>query len=252
MMVNLYISRLRSINASTLHILAMIFMLCDHMWATIIPGNQWLTCVGRLAFPMFAFMIVEGYFHTGNLEKYVIRLFVAALISEIPFNLMYSSGWLFPLHQNVIWTLLMGLGLIHWNECVRKKGKKFLTAITAVITIFVGFVAGMVTLVDYNGVGVVTVLVFYFFRKRNWWSLVGQILALYYLNVEMLSGLYYEISLFGMDIRIVQQGFALLALIPIWMYRGRQGYHSKWFRYVCYGFYPVHMLLLYLLRYYLL
>ena len=72
----------------SLHIMAMVFMLCDHLWATIVPGNDWLTCVGRLAYPIFAFMIVEGYFHTHNLEKYVMRLLMWAVISEIPFDLV--------------------------------------------------------------------------------------------------------------------------------------------------------------------
>lgn len=63
------------ISSMTLHILAMVLMLCDHLWATVIPGNDWLTDIGRIAFPIFAFMIVEGYFHTRSLKKYVGRLF---------------------------------------------------------------------------------------------------------------------------------------------------------------------------------
>ena len=64
------------VTSMLLHIMAMVFMLCDHLWGTIVPGNDWLTCIGRLAFPVFAFMIVEGYFHTKNLKKYVGRLYV--------------------------------------------------------------------------------------------------------------------------------------------------------------------------------
>ena len=55
----------------SLHIMAMVFMLCDHLWGTIVPGADWLTCIGRLTFPIYAFMIVEGYFHTKNIKKYV-------------------------------------------------------------------------------------------------------------------------------------------------------------------------------------
>jgi len=65
-------------------------------------------------------------------------------------------------------------------------------------------------------------------------------------RVELLGGLMYPIQLFGMDFELCQQGLALLALVPIWLYRGRQGYHSKPFQYACYAFYPVHMLLLFL------
>ncbi|MFR9067586.1 MAG: hypothetical protein ACLVJH_12515 [Faecalibacterium prausnitzii] len=79
---------------------------------------------------------------------------------------------------------------------------------------------------------------------RKWWCLLGQLVALYWVNVELLGGLMYPIQLFGMDFELCQQGLALLALVPIWLYRGRQGYHSKPFQYACYAFYPVHMLLL--------
>ena len=105
----------------SLHILAMAFMLCDHLWATVIPGNEWLTCVGRIAFPIFAFMIVEGYFHTKKLKNYVLRLLIFAVLSEIPFNLMSGGSMFNPLHQNVLWTFLIGLGLIHLIERAKHK-----------------------------------------------------------------------------------------------------------------------------------
>ena len=75
----------------SLHVMAMAFMLCDHLWATFMTNQDWMTCVGRVAYPIFAFMIVEGYFHTSNLKAYVKRLFIFALLSEIPFNLVMGS-----------------------------------------------------------------------------------------------------------------------------------------------------------------
>ena len=227
-----------------LHIIAMLLMLCDHLWATVVPGNDWLTCVGRIAYPIFAFMIVEGYFYTGNLKKYVGRLLVCAILSEIPFNLVMGSRLFYPVHQNVLWTFLIGIFLIHLNEKAKKKGKIWLRILTGVGTVVLGFILGLVTFVDYNYAGVYMILVFYFFRGRKWWHFVGQLVLMWYINIEVLSGYSYEINLFGNTYFLVRQGFAVLALIPIWLYRGKQGYYNKYLKIVYYTFYPVHLLIL--------
>ena len=232
------------LSAAALHILAMAFMLMDHLWATLLPAQEWLTCVGRIAFPIFAFMAVEGYFHTHNLKKYLLRMLIFAVISEVPFDLMYGGTWFYPVHQNVIWTLMMGLVGIHLMETVRKKKSTFVYILVSAIVVILGGLLGTLSMVDYYGIGVLTVFIFYFFRGRKWWCLLGQMLALYWVNVEMLGGLMYPIRLFGMEFELCQQGLALLALLPIWLYRGRQGYHSKPFQYFCYAFYPIHMLVI--------
>ena len=215
------------LSAAALHILAMAFMLMDHLWATLLPAQEWLTCVGRIAFPIFAFMAVEGYFHTHNLKKYLLRMLIFAVISEVPFDLMYGGTWFYPVHQNVIWTLMMGLAGIHLMETVRKKKSTFVYILVSAIVVILGGLLGTLSMVDYYGIGVLTVFIFYFFRGRKWWCLLGQMLALYWVNVELLGGLMYPIRLFGMEFELCQQGLALLALLPIWLYRGRQGYHSK-------------------------
>ena len=238
--------RLR-ITSAALHILAMVFMLCDHLWGTVVPGNDWLTCVGRLAFPIFAFLIVEGYFHTRSLKKYVLRLLIAAVISEIPFNLAMGSSWFYPIHQNVLWTFLIAIGLIRWNEKVREK-KLWLRILVGIGSVLVGYLGGIITMVDYFHAGVLTVLAFYVFRQRKWWGYAGQAACMWYINLEILKGLVYEIPLGDATVTLAQQGFALLALIPIWLYRGERGHHSKAFRYFCYLFYPAHLLLLGLLK----
>ena len=231
------------ISSAGLHILAMCLMLLDHLWATVVPGNEWMTCMGRLAFPIFAFMIVEGYFHTRNLKKYALRLLIGALISEIPFNLMYAGRAFYPLHQNVLWTFLISLGLIHWNEKLRS-AKLWRRLLRFGVSLLLGFLVGTLTFVDYYGYGVMMVLVFYFFRGEKLWQRIGLLLGLYWINVEVMGGLVYEIGSFV----IHQQGFALFALIPIFLYRGRKGCDKPWFRNFCYLFYPAHMLVLALLR----
>ena len=158
------------LSAAALHILAMAFMLLDHLWATLFLSQEWMTCVGRLAFPIFAFMAVEGYFHTHSFKKYAQRMLIFA------------------------------------------------------------------------------VFVFYFLRGREWWKLLGQIAALYWINVSLIGGQIFPIELFGLEFEVCEQGLALLSLVPIWLYRGRQGHHSKAFQYACYAFYPVHMLILGLIQ----
>jgi len=237
------------ISSAGLHILAMSLMLCDHLWATVIPGNNWLTCIGRLAFPIFAFMLVEGYFHTRSLKKYALRLLVFAVVSEIPFNLMCSGSLLYPIHQNVIWTLLIGLWMIHLNEKAVQGGSSTRVAFTRAGTVLLGGLLGLITFTDYNAAGVLMILVFYFFRGNSWWCYLSQLAGLYYINFEMLKGLVFPVSLFGSTIEVPQQGHAILSLVFIWLYQGRKGYSSKWFQQLCYWFYPGHMFLLWLIQY---
>jgi hypothetical protein len=235
------------ISSAGLHIIAMAFMLMDHLWATLLPGEEWLTCIGRIAFPIFSFLIVEGYFHTHDFKKYLLRLLIFALISEIPFNLMCGGTFFYPIHQNVIWTFLLGLLGIHLMETVRKKYHIWVYTFVSILVCMAGLLIGTLCMVDYYGPGVLTVFVFYFFHGKKWWCLLGQILSLYWINVVLLGGLIYTINLFGIDIEFYQQGLALLALIPIWLYSGEKGIHSKFFQYFCYNFYPGHMIILVLI-----
>lgn len=238
----------RGVSAAMLHVLAMGLMLCDHIWAALFPAAEWLTCVGRIAFPIFAFLLVEGYFHTSSLKRYMLRLLVWAVISEIPFNLMYFGSAFYPYHQNVLWTFLVSLLLITLLDRVRDRLKPVLSAIASAAFIVLGYLLGFALMVDYYGVGVLTVVVFYYFSQRRWWSYAGQLACLAFLNVELLGGYSYAVTLLGYELEIPQQGLALLALIPIWLYQGRQGEHRKPFRYFCYAFYPAHMLVLALFR----
>lgn len=231
-----------------LHVLAMLLMLCDHLWYAVIPGNDWMTCIGRIAFPVFAFMIAEGCFYTRSLKRYARRLFLFAIVSEIPFNLMCGGGLFYPLHQNVLWTFWLGVCAIAINEKARKTGKLSLRIAAAAGTVMLGDVLGFLLMTDYYGAGVLMVLAFYFFRGRKWWCCLGQAAALVYLNAFVLRGFSYVVEIFGTEILVPRQALAILALIPIWMYRGKQGYHEKWFRYFCYWFYPAHLLAMHLLR----
>ena len=235
------------ISSSTLHILAMVFMLCDHAWATVFSGNQWLNSIGRLAYPIFAFLLVEGYFHTRDLKKYVLRMLLFALISEIPFNLMMAGTLIYPFDQNVIWTMLWGILFIWMNERVKKTGVMWKRILAGIGIALLALLAGTVTFVDYGGVGILIILMFYYLRGKKWWCLLGQVVIMYYLNVVVLKGMEFPVELFGREFFISQQGLALFSLIPIWLYNGTKGIRSKAFQYCCYAFYPEHMVILYLI-----
>lgn len=229
--------------------MAMAFMLCDHLWGTIVPGNDWLTCIGRITFPIFAFMLVEGYFHSSSLKKYFLRLLIFALISEIPFNLAMGSRVFYPIHQNVLWSFIIALALICWNEKAKNSEKIWKRIAVACASVIAAYILGLVTMVDFYHAGILTVLVFYFFRGKKWWNYLGQLLCLWLINVEILQGIGYEIHLLGKTFFIARQALALLSLPLIWSYRGKQGYHSKKLQYAYYAFYPLHLLILGCLRF---
>lgn len=248
-MENLSKRKFPDISSATLHILAMFFMLLDHAWATVVPGSEWLTSVGRLAFPIFAFLLTEGYFHTHNFKKYMLRLLFFAVISEIPFNLMYGGQAIYIFHQNVLWSFLIALSGMWFIDRVKERGKLWLTIITAALTILLCALLGQILMVDYYGAGILMVFVFYLFHGKKWWCILGQLVGLYYINIHLLGSMYYTIHIFGREFEFYQQGLALLSLIPIWLYNGRQGHHSKAFQYFCYAFYPAHITILVLIAY---
>lgn len=235
------------ISAFGLHLLAMGLMLCDHAWATVAGDAMWLTHIGRLAFPIFAFLLSEGFVRTGNRKKYLLRLLITAVLSEIPFDLMYAGRVFYPYHQNVIWTFIIAFLCMWAIDAVYKRKGRILGAAMAVLMCIVGLAAGTVLMVDYYGAGVLTVLAFYILRERKIWVQTLLLAAMWWINCELLGGEILELSLFGHSVEIYEQGLALLSLIPIWLYHGRQGIHSRWTRMLNYGFYPAHMLILYLL-----
>jgi len=233
------------LNGTVLKVLAMVLMFLDHACWTIAFDYQWMTCAGRLAFPLFAFLVAEGYHHTRDFKRYLKRMFLFALISEIPFNLMTAGALLNPFHQNVMFTFCLALLLLRLVDRAWQRSW-WRGIIVAVCAGFVGYVLGFVTFVDYYGFGVITVLAFWLAGKvRCGWLL--ELAALAYINVELMGGMSYVLTLFGRELWVPQQTFALLALIPIWLYNGQRGPGGKAWQYFGYAFYPAHVLILALL-----
>ena len=230
--------KLKTLNAAHLKIIAMVCMLLDHTWGILMSGHLWMTCVGRIAFPIFAFQIAEGYAHTKNFKRYLLRLFLFALVSEIPYNYMCGGGWFYPFGQNVMFTFCLSLLIIRLIDKARVRHWGWGLA-AAAVGACMGYWLGMFTFLDYYGYGVLMVLVFYLFRGVKFGWLI-QLLAMMYINFEMVGGRGFQVG----DVFIPTQAFAVLAMIPILLYNGKQGWKSKRFQYACYAFYPVHIAIL--------
>lgn len=115
----------------------------------------------------------------------------------------------------------------------------FLTLIGTTLLATIGFT-------DYGAMGVLTVVVFYLFRDFPF-TWLFQLVSLFLLNIYFFTGMYIPIQLFRRSYDFETQGFALFALIPIWLYNGKIGNRSPLFKYSMYIFYPVHLLILYLI-----
>ena len=241
----------KRINSFTLHILAMIFMLSDHLWIIFFPNQPWLYALGRLTFPIFAFMIVEGFFRTKNRKKYLIRIFIFAIISEIPFNLFSSLAMrkvtmLFYPYNNVLWTFLIalcGLNLLEEIENFKNLDKviRFLGKITIS---FISIMMAYLIKSDYLGYGVITVFIFYFFREKNYRNIFFQTISIIILNIFIMPDYEFPFNFFGKEIFIKVQIFAIFSLPIIWLYNGKQGIHNNFIKYMFYFFYPLHLLLI--------
>lgn len=236
------------LTANMLRTIAVLFMLSDHIWATALSFSDWMTYIGRMAFPIFAFQIAEGFVHTSNFKKYALRLLGFAVITEIPFNLFYSSRWFNPYHQNVLFTLLLGLLAIKVIDGL-KKDRSLKNIALSVLWLGLILLASVVGFVDYNHYGVLTVIMFYLMRDFPF-AWLGQLIGMILINIVIFEGQVFPVEIFGKTFEIPSQGFAVFALIPIWLYGNRKGKSSKILQYGFYAFYPLHMLVLYLIKHF--
>ncbi len=232
--------------SNMLRTIAVILMLSDHIWATYMSFGNWMTYIGRMAFPIFAFQIAEGFVHTSNFKKYALRLLGFALVTEIPFNLFYSSRWFNPYHQNVLFTLLLGLLAIYVIDNA-KKNRTAKNIALSVLWLGLICIASVIGFVDYGFLGLLTVVMFYILRDFPF-AWLAQLVAMVLINIVFFEGQMFNVEIFGRMVEIPSQGFAVFSLIPIWLYGGKKGKSSKVMQYGFYAFYPVHMLVLYLIK----
>ncbi len=229
------------LSAAALRWIALGCMLLDHLWGTTVSGNDWMTYMGRLAFPIFAFQIAQGYLHTHDYSRYWKRLALFAILSEVPFDLMMFGTSFYPFHQNVMITLLLGLVSIHVIDQVQKKETKLWLGCMEVAGLFL---LGYITFPDYGLLGVLNVVIFYLLRNFPGAKL-AQLAAMIAIHAFGFEGKCFVVTLLGHAIDIPTQAMAIFSLIPIWLYNGEKGCKNRYLQYLSYTFYPVHMLVLY-------
>ena len=212
-------------------------MLVDHIGATLFPGVLWLRCVGRLAFPIFAFFLGEGFRFTHSRRQYLLRLVLFALLSELPFNQMVYGRWIAPSGQNVLWTLALGLCAI---ACVqRAPSEPGLNSLFWYSAAAGCCLLGQLLRTDYGAFGVLLCLLFYCTRglPGRFWICGGIFLLMCYaFQFVFLPG-----------IPIPLEALALPAFPLLATYHGGRSHRQLPIRYAFYWFYPLHMLLLGLL-----
>lgn len=223
----------RFLSGSALKVLAVIFMLIDHVGtlfaANPIPlftvfGKQitlyWLMrLIGRMAFPIFAFLLVEGYHHTRSRLRYAVVLLVFALLSEVPYDLFRSGVWFTMRKQSIYCTLLLGyLGICAYEKW---KGKWLLQA-GAILVLLIG---SMLLRVDYGISGFALIILMYALRAHE---LLRDVVGTSVLASRWKAG---------------------LAFIPLAFYNGKRGFiKGAVLKYAFYAFYPLHLLALYWIR----
>ena len=201
-------------SSAVLKYIAMVTMIIDHIGAsgliflmfsplTSVRLYHIARMIGRVSFPIYLFLLVEGFVHTKDIKKYIIRLTIFAVLSEIPFDLAFWGGVVNIQHQNVMWSLLICVIMLYfmnkYRACAIAWGIKC----------------------DYEYYGPLAVACMYLLRERT-------------LYKNIVTALIFSF-----------EPAAIFALIPINMYNGEKGRSLK---YLFYFFYPVHLLILVLLR----
>lgn len=230
--MNLYPGR--GISGSTLKIIAIVTMFIDHFGSAVVEkgilrlpmvrenasllaswtaADQLMRTIGRLAFPIFCFLLIEGFIHTRSVAKYAARLFLFALLSELPFDLALRQSFYAPGTQNVFFTLLIGLLAIAGASWCRERRFFWLEP----LVFLAGLFAADFLSTDYSYRGVFLIIILYLLRFSK------------------------PLQCLGGAIAIAWEAAGPLGFLPIWFYNGTRGKLSL--KYFFYAFYPLHLLL---------
>ena len=262
---NLWDQKTHTFSDDMLKLVAVFTMLLDHaasgileyylqyvplnndVWELLYRINSDLRVIGRIAFPLFCFLMIHGFIHTHSRLKYAGNLLLFALLSELPFDFLFYDGIDFA-HQNVFWTLLIGLLMIWALEAVNQTNIKMILKYAASLPVIAaGIKMSMVLNTDYAWTGVLLILGLYLFRKKKGLQctipFVVFFIARVFRNVEL--------GYYSFGIQVIRETFKLywsIVISAFMILRCNEKRYIRKGKYFFYAFYPVHISILYLIR----
>lgn len=222
-----------------LKIIAMVSMVLDHIKYAI-PSTKCFATIylGRIAFPIFGFLISEGFIHTHSRSKYMLRILIFAIVSQIPFyffahNIVHSK-----VNFNIMFTFEIALVGLYLIDFIKNYDgfSKILDYSMMIIGLVIILLFTYLIHPDYSSYGVLTVWIFYLLKK-------SKILTSF--SYVLLNFLYYFSMGYGQEYKMLLA--TIIPLLLILFYNGKQGRKLKYFFYV---FYPVHFIILYAINYF--
>ncbi|MDU4379017.1 MAG: TraX family protein [Anaerococcus vaginalis] len=222
------------LNGAQMKYIAFISMFIDHFNKAIITPklnyqqplvtiSMIFDILGRIAFPIFAFMIVEGFYKTKSRFKYLRNLLIFAVISEIPYDMFQSKVFINNRSQNIMWALALGLLTLMVVDKLKEKIKnKYIWIFLSILIVAISAISATLLSFDYDYYSIIIIFILYLFYDKR---LVGSLLA--YLV-------------------IIKEFYSILGFATINFYNGEKGKQNKWFNYL---FYPVHLLILGICRF---
>lgn len=224
-------NRLPSVSAFTLKVTAIVGMTCNHVanvFGDTPPGGAMvaLYALGGLTFPIMAYLLCEGYRHTSSVRRYADRLGIFAVISQVPYSLLFGAT------GNVLITLLIGLGMLWSLDHMRNR------MLCALVMLAGLLVSG---LCDWGVIGPVMILLFWHLHDRPRGVALAMLVPLLAFGLPALSWVLSEATPLSLGVLgYYTIGFGLAALLML-SYNGRRGRPLKWFFYV---YYPAHLMVL--------
>lgn len=240
---------MKKIDAFYLKLLAISAMLINHIghtfegiWNPPVWAFIYLS-VGLLTFPIMAYLIVDGFYYTRNRWKYVGRLALFSLLSFLPFHYVFLPPFPLWVGNNIMFTLAMGVVMMMVLE---KAPTKWLEIPVVIIFMLLTFWS------DWQVFGIPIIYAFYRFRnsQQKFWIIPIISLIMIWINWNAYGGYLTNPNLGPLLWAMILANVGILAVIPLlWSYNGQRGYSPTWVKWGFYAFYPLHLLVLWGIRF---